>query len=199
MKFTAPLVVLQSVACAAFTLPDNLPNGVYRAHVNSEGLEVSEGVTVEYKTTVTPRKTTNLLKSRQTKDEGGWDRDQPDMWCGCGLSMNHGNCDTAVDMLKAQFDRSDGGVGEVTQAWYSIYGDVVAFCCAQGTFPLFSSQYADYLGRITDRCGWYVPGTFSPSSIGFSAVDCGYMNYSPGLDFCGNAEIGRHMGDKGRC
>lgn len=41
--------------------------------------------------------------------------------------MNHGNCDTAVDMLKAQFDRSDGGVGEVTQAWYSIYGDVVSY------------------------------------------------------------------------
>jgi hypothetical protein len=40
--------------------------------------------------------------------------------------MNHGNCDTAVDMLKAQFDRSDGGVGEVTQAWYSIWGDVVS-------------------------------------------------------------------------
>ncbi|KAM0391475.1 hypothetical protein ACHAPZ_011296 [Fusarium culmorum] len=177
MKFTTPLLVLQSVACATFTLPDNLPNGVYRAHVNAEGLEVSEGVTVDYKTTVTPRKTTNLLKSRQIKDEGGWDRDQPDMWCGCGLSMNHGNCDNAVDMLKAQFDRSDGGVGEVTQA----------------------CQYADFLARLTDRCGWYVPGTFSPSSIGISAVDCGYMNYSPGLDFCGNAEIGNHMGDKGRC
>lgn len=43
------------------------------------------------------------------------------------LSMNHGNCDTAVDMLKAQFRDSDGGVGEVTQAWYSIWGDVVSY------------------------------------------------------------------------
>jgi hypothetical protein len=41
--------------------------------------------------------------------------------------MNHGNCDTAVDMLKGQFDRSDGGVGEVTQAWYSIWNDVVSY------------------------------------------------------------------------
>jgi hypothetical protein len=41
--------------------------------------------------------------------------------------MNHGNCDTAVDMLKAQFSNSDGGVGEVTQAWYSIWGDVVSY------------------------------------------------------------------------
>ncbi|XEV07305.1 hypothetical protein FSHL1_012592 [Fusarium sambucinum] len=121
------------------------------------------------------------------------------MWCGCGLSMDHGNCDTAVDMLKAQFFNSDGGVGELTQAWYSIWGDVVAFCCADGVFPVMASRYADYLGRITDQCGWYVPGTFSPSSIGLSSVDCGYINYSPGLDFCGNAEIGRHMGDKSHC
>lgn len=40
--------------------------------------------------------------------------------------MNHGNCDTAVDMLKAQFRDSEDGVGEVTQAWYSIWGDVVS-------------------------------------------------------------------------
>jgi hypothetical protein len=41
--------------------------------------------------------------------------------------MNHGNCDTAVDMLKGQFDRSDGGVGEVTQAWHSIWNGVVSY------------------------------------------------------------------------
>ncbi|KAL6914914.1 hypothetical protein FSST1_012674 [Fusarium sambucinum] len=142
------------------------------------------------------------------------------MWCGCGLSMDHGNCATAVDMLKAQFSNSDGGVGELTQAWYSIWGDVVSFtdCFQVGglvffanhfnlvgcillcrRFPVMASRYADYLGRITDQCGWYVPGTFSPSSIGLSSVDCGYMNYSPDLDFCGNAEIGRHMGDKSHC
>jgi hypothetical protein len=46
--------------------------------------------------------------------------------------MNHGNCDTAVDMLKAQFDRSDGGVGQVHQAWYSIWGDVVS--CFSSSF-----------------------------------------------------------------
>ncbi|RGP62579.1 hypothetical protein FSPOR_9158 [Fusarium sporotrichioides] len=200
MKTKTLLLLLQSaVACTAFTLPDNLPNGVYHAHVDDQGLEVTEGVTVDYNTTVTPKKTSHLLKSRQTKEEGGWDRDQPEMWCGCGLSMNHGNCDTAVDMLKAQFSRSDGGVGEVNQAWYSIWGDVVAFCCASGGYPVTASRYADYLARITDRCGWYVPGTFSPSSIGFSSVDCGYMNYAPGLAFCDTAESGRYMGVNGRC
>jgi hypothetical protein len=41
--------------------------------------------------------------------------------------MNHGNCDTAVDMLKDQFRREEDGVAEVTQAWYSIWGDVVSY------------------------------------------------------------------------
>ncbi|KAF4950183.1 hypothetical protein FSARC_13275 [Fusarium sarcochroum] len=176
MKATTPLLVLQSVvACTAFTLPENLPNGVYSLHVDAKGREVSEGLTLDHTTTVTPKTPPRHLNARQTKDEGGWDRDQPDLWCGCGTD------------------------GEVTQAWYSIWGDVVAFCCASGTFPMSSSRYADHLARITDRCGWYVPGTYSPSSIGLSSVDCGYMNYSPGLKFCDNAEIGRHMGDKGRC
>lgn len=60
------------------------------------------------------------------------------------LSMNHGNCDTAVDMLKAQFDRSDGGVGEVTQAWYSIYGDVVSYYHSLYLIRLFC-VFSNYL------------------------------------------------------
>ncbi|KAI8403732.1 hypothetical protein FOFC_17175 [Fusarium oxysporum] len=171
MKSTTPILLLQSVvACAGFTMPEKLPNGVYSVHVNDQGLEVYDGLTVDHTTTVTPRAPSSHLEARQWRDEGGWDRSEPEMFCGCGLSMNHGNCDTAVDMLKAQFDRSDGGVGEVTQAWYSIWGDVVAFCCTDGQYPMTSSQYADLLGRITDTCGWYVPGTFVPSSIGFDTV-----------------------------
>ncbi|KAG8668061.1 hypothetical protein FPOAC1_007424 [Fusarium poae] len=147
MKTTNIVLGLQSaVVCAAFTLPDNLPNGVYHAHVDAQGLEVTDGVTVDYNTTVTPQKTTRQLKSRQTKDEGGWDRDQPEMWCGCGLSMNHGNCDTAVDMLKAQFSNSDGGVGEVTQAWYSIWGDV---CGCGIKDQILISQIDDFLKRVS--------------------------------------------------
>ncbi|KAF4453291.1 hypothetical protein F53441_4021 [Fusarium austroafricanum] len=179
MKATTSILVLQSaVACAGFTLPENLPNGVYRAQVNAQGLEVHDGLTVDHSTTVTPRVPTRQLKARQWKEEGGWDRSDPEMFCGCG---------------------SDGGVGEVTQAWYSIWGDVVAFCCTDTVFPMTSSKYAGLLERITDRCGWYVPGTLVPSSIGFDTIGCGYMNYSPGLDFCANAESGEFMGHEGRC
>ncbi|KAF4336658.1 hypothetical protein FBEOM_9477 [Fusarium beomiforme] len=186
MKSSTPILILQSVvACAGFTMPENLPNGVYRVHVNSQGLEVYDGLTVDHTTTVTPGVSSRQLKARQWKDEGGWDRDDPEMYCGCGLSMNHGNCDTAVDMLKAQFERSDGGVGEVTQAWYSIWGDVVAFCCTDTSYPMTSSNYANILAHITDSCG--------------CSIGCGYMNYSPGLDFCANAESGKFMGRNGHC
>ncbi|KAF5664334.1 hypothetical protein FHETE_7091, partial [Fusarium heterosporum] len=154
MKSTTPILILQSVvACAGFTMPENLPNGVYHVHVNDEGLEVYNGLTIDHTTTVTPKVSSPQVKARQWKDEGGWDLTQPETFCGCGLSMNHGNCDTAVDMLKAQFDRADGGVGEVHQAWYSIWGDVVAFCCSEGTDAMWTSQYTDILSHITDTCG----------------------------------------------
>jgi hypothetical protein len=62
-----------------------------------------------------------------------------------------------------------------------------------------SSRYADLLVHITGTCGWYVPGTLVPSSIGFSTIGCGYMNYAPGLDFCANSDSGKFMGRNGRC
>ncbi|KAH7238144.1 hypothetical protein BKA59DRAFT_236893 [Fusarium tricinctum] len=200
MKSTTPILILQSIAaCAGFTMPEKMPNGVYSVHVNAQGLEVYNGLTVDHTTTVTPKKPSRQLKARQIKDEGGWDRDDPETYCGCGLSMNHGNCDTAVDMLKDQFRREEDGVAEVTQAWYSIWGDVVAFCCTDDVYPMDATRYADILSHITNTCGWYVPGTMAPSTIGISSIDCGYMNYSPGLDFCAHAESGKFMGRNGRC
>ncbi|KAF4502106.1 hypothetical protein FAGAP_1677 [Fusarium agapanthi] len=169
MKSTTTILLLQSIiACAGFTMPEKLPNGVYSVHVNDQGPEVYEGLTVDHSTTVTPQASKSQVEA-------------------------------PVDMLKAQFRDADGGVGEVTQAWYSIWGDVVAFCCTEGLYPMTTTNYAGLLERITDRCGWYVPGTLVPSSLGLYTIGCGYMNYSPGLDFCGASDTGRFMGDKGRC
>ncbi|RKK19915.1 hypothetical protein BFJ70_g9872 [Fusarium oxysporum] len=152
MKSTIPILALQSVVvCAGFTMPEKSPNGVYSVHVNDQGVGVYDGLTVDHTTTVTPMAPSSHLKARQWRDEGGLDRSDPETFCGCG------------------------GVGEVTQAWYSIWGDVV-----------------------TDTCGWYVPGTLVPSSIGFDTVGCGYMNYSPGLDFCAISDSGKFMGRNGR-
>ncbi|KAH7480486.1 hypothetical protein FOMA001_g7939 [Fusarium oxysporum f. sp. matthiolae] len=178
MKSTIPILALQSVVvCAGFTMPEKSPNGVYSVHVNDQGVGVYDGLTVDHTTTVTPRAPSSHLKARQWRDEGGWDRSDPETFCGCG---------------------SDNGVGEVTQAWYSIWGDVVGFCCTDGQYLMTSSQYADLLVQVTDTCGWYVPGTLVPSSIGFDTVGCGYMNYSPGLDFCAISDSGKFMGRNGR-
>jgi hypothetical protein len=85
MKSTTPILILQSVvACAGFTMPENLPNGVYSVHVNTQGLEVYDGLTVDHTTTVTPRSPSRQLKARQLKDDGGWDRSDPEIYCGCG-------------------------------------------------------------------------------------------------------------------
>jgi hypothetical protein len=85
MKSTTPILILQSVvACAGFTMPENLPNGVYRVHVDAQSLEVYDGLTVDHSTIVTPRATSRQLKARQWKDEGGWDRSDPETYCGCG-------------------------------------------------------------------------------------------------------------------
>jgi hypothetical protein len=85
MKSTTSILVLQSVAaCAGFTMPEKLPNGVYSVHVNAQGLEVYDGLTVDHSTTVTPRAPSPQLKARQWKDEGGWDRSDPETFCGCG-------------------------------------------------------------------------------------------------------------------
>jgi hypothetical protein len=85
MKSTTTILLLQSiVACTAFTMPEKLPNGVYSVHANDQGLEVYEGLTVDHSTTVIPKAPSSKVEARQWKDEGGWDRSQPEMYCGCG-------------------------------------------------------------------------------------------------------------------
>lgn len=85
MKSTTLLLVLQSVvACAGFTLPENLPNGVYSAYVNNKGIEIHDGLTLEHTTTMKSTVSPSELETRQTKEEGGWDRSEPELYCGCG-------------------------------------------------------------------------------------------------------------------
>jgi hypothetical protein len=85
MKSTIPILALQSVVvCAGFTMPEKSPNGVYSVHVNDQGVGVYDGLTVDHTTTVTPRAPSSHLKARQWRDEGGWDRSDPETFCGCG-------------------------------------------------------------------------------------------------------------------
>lgn len=94
MKSTTSILILQSVAaCAGFTMPEKMPNGVYSVHVNAKGLEVYNGLTVDHTTTVTPKAASRQVKARQIKDEGGWDRDEPETWCGCGYVQTFSHFD----------------------------------------------------------------------------------------------------------
>ncbi|KAF2150018.1 hypothetical protein K461DRAFT_323510 [Myriangium duriaei CBS 260.36] len=108
-------------------------------------------------------------------------------YCGCGIYMDHGNCDAAVEDLKQQLDRGSGddkgGYIEANQAWYSIRGNAVAFICEDWRAQNWRrDDVTNDLAEVTRECGWYVAGTLD----GFFA-DVGYMIYTPGLDFCGHA------------
>ncbi|KAH8893915.1 hypothetical protein GQ53DRAFT_821788 [Thozetella sp. PMI_491] len=104
--------------------------------------------------------------------------------CGCGIEMNHGDYDAAVVELKSQLG---GGLSICPdRAYYSIHGDVVAFACSINSRYCMTKSDDDYgnmLGEITNRCGWYVPGTYfvdysyyEPHLGTFTArVDFGYM------------------------
>jgi hypothetical protein len=90
-----------------------------------------------------------------------------------------------VQALKNQFGSGTVQIG-ANLAWYSISGSVVAFACNKVNARAEAS--ADRLTRslqsITDRCGWYVPGTTRFVTNLWLDPYWGYMNYQPGLDFC---------------
>ncbi|GFF33811.1 hypothetical protein IFM58399_03668 [Aspergillus lentulus] len=100
-------------------------------------------------------------------------------------SKNHGDCDRAVQNLKNLFGGGTVRIGP-NLAWYSISGSVVAFACNKVAAQAEAS--ADRLTRalqgITERCGWYVPGTTRFVTNLWLDPYWGYMNYHPGLDFC---------------
>jgi hypothetical protein len=115
---TAFLASLAPIA-AAFTLPYGLTDGTYAAYYNATGHEVhvraSDLAKLGAETFAPPKfaSRSRLLKKRQ--DDGST------FYCGCGFNMNHGDCDNAVAMLKAQFPAFvNGGVN-----FYSISSSVV--------------------------------------------------------------------------
>jgi hypothetical protein len=104
----------------AFTLPKGLLDGNYAAYYNATGHEVHIKATDLPSLNIEPfipppsrAMRSRALKKRQ--DAGS------EFYCGCGFNMNHGDCDNAVAMLKAQFPAFvRGGVN-----FYSISNSVV--------------------------------------------------------------------------
>jgi hypothetical protein len=116
------------------------------------------------------------------------------MHCGCGWEVDHGNCDAAVANLKGQLGY--GSQISANSAWYAISNNVVAFACNQGwdgDLVIGDRDIADMAQHITDSCGWYIAGTQSWTTYDWvwnlrTAMDQGYMRYSPGDDFCAASE-----------
>ncbi|KAJ9149860.1 hypothetical protein NKR23_g4186 [Pleurostoma richardsiae] len=195
MRPTTFLLAVLAPLVSGFHLPANLPDGIYVAYYNSAGDEVHQPATLEimnnpetYLDIGAPPAAATAAAVRSLRRADPWR-----YVCGCGFNMNHGDCDYAVEELKKQCDRADGGVAFVPPglAWYSIHGGVVAFICnphGGGTVQGIgrSGLTASYQ-HITDQCGWYVAGTYwyGVDPVG---LDVGYMIYYSGLDFCAHAE-----------
>ncbi|KAK3379661.1 hypothetical protein B0T24DRAFT_506133, partial [Lasiosphaeria ovina] len=108
------------------------------------------------------------------------------LWCGCKLGIDHSDCDAAIRQHNGQI------LVPIGQAYYSIHESVVSFVCTprsnSGITPVDEPTVTFVYSFSTDNCGWYVPGTYKHGDLNVAPEDIGYMNYSPGLDFCGRAE-----------
>ncbi|KAH8812871.1 hypothetical protein F5884DRAFT_317843 [Xylogone sp. PMI_703] len=193
---------------AGLTLPSDLGDGSYRVYIDDRGLEVheranetSDGVwEIVYASSpkaVNSARAVDTLEKRGGTDCGmtntglGSQKGCFTTWCGCGFTLNHGDCDAAVADLKTQPEKY-GSIGPYL-SHYSIRGSVVAFACniRGGLNGIGSVDYSDWmvtrvLQVVTDKCGWYIAGTgiYEDLFLDDEYPEIGYMRYSNGLDFC---------------
>jgi hypothetical protein len=204
----AALAAVFATGAAAFTLPTDLQNGVYRAYYDKDGREVHELVQAFEPGTVTLRRGTTdseepSLDKRLVDPDTSYS-------CGCGWSLDHGNCDNSVTGLKNYLDQHPNGslcyLLTTYTATYCYVNNVVTFLCSGSQeYGVCSSDVGNSLAAITKNCGWYIAGTeaaqaWVPNFDGSVDVEeaylTGYMQYSAGLDFCGNALL---AGFNGHC
>lgn len=177
MRISTALVLLPAALATAFVIPKGTTDGVYATYTNEDGIEVHErldnGVTGD-----SPIQTSKL----DTRADKMWTTA-----CGCGIGLNHGNTDAAVQDLKNQFGSGSRNQGSIN--YYSIRGDVVAFSCLQNAgFTVASANYLTRaFAKVTERCGWYIAGTAQLEPDAAQPSVAGYMRYTNGLDFCRNA------------
>ncbi|GAQ09263.1 hypothetical protein ALT_6584 [Aspergillus lentulus] len=132
----------------SFKIPEGMMDGVYKVYLNENGVEVHEPLLPEDIIQVTDPES-------EQHEAALFERADPSFavtYCGCGLTMNHGDCDRAVQNLKNQFGAGTVRIGP-NLAWYSISGSVVAFACNKVAAQAEAS--ADRLTRalqgITER------------------------------------------------
>jgi hypothetical protein len=185
MIITWILHLLLASSIAAFRLPDGLANGLYRAYHDDNGEEV-----IEYhgeRNTTSP----DSLEKRHhdmlppASDSNGLERrDFRKIWeskCGCGVNLNHGDTDAAVQGLKDTYAYKTIDLGQWDAVFYW-YGSVVAFVC-YGPSWTKKQDITDACSYITKECGWYVAGTGTYDWTGMvngqynDAMTPGYVGY----------------------
>ncbi|KAH7010742.1 hypothetical protein B0J12DRAFT_751346 [Macrophomina phaseolina] len=179
------IIPLLISTAAAFVFPEGLTDGFYRASIDERGYEIHELLSAPDGEHIDAR----IISQRApTTDSDTYEVSAKlqkriwTVWCGCGFSLNHGDCDAAVADMKRQVD---GGVHiQPHQAYYSIRGSVVFFSCNTGDGQVFMDvpSVTFIAGEITKACGYYIAGTFARQ--GYPPEASGYMRYSAGLDFC---------------
>ena len=201
---------LLSLAIAATLAPD-LPDGVYQSYTDEQGVEhhmqIYSGLDSSSFTplswTYDPTSPNATLSSAQNPffpnaDSGiqlekrscSSDPGAADLtYCGCGFTVDHGDCDAAVANLKNQV--ANGATVQPQMSYYAIRGSVVAFICSYSSspVPVTVGLITTAAGHITDRCGLYIAGTYesliAPNDL--AGYNIGYMQYYSGLNFCSAA------------
>lgn len=201
---------LVSVAIAATLAPD-LPDGVFQSYTDEQGVEhhvqIHGGSDGSHFTPLSwtynpasPNATfssvqhplfhnadngINLEKRSCSIDDGA----AQNTYCGCGFTVDHGDCDAAVANLKAQV--GNGVYVQPQLSYYAIRGSVVAFICnySDSQSPVTVGLITTAAGHITNRCGEYIAGTYASliAPHDLAGYNIGYMRYSSGLNFCEDA------------
>lgn len=176
MKFSIALLAgLASQAVTAFKVPEGAADGVYAASFAQEdGSEVYEYLQdlagVPSRTTPLISRYEHLVPSTKTK--------RTSTWCGCGIGMDHGDCDSATHCLENFL-----GSSHVIEPYTSLFckaGSVVAFMCEHDDEihnPDNGDAYYSFQA-VTQNCGWYIAGTAKLDG----GLTAGYMRVSD--DFC---------------
>jgi hypothetical protein len=176
----------------AFKIPEGTEDGVYAVYTRSDGVEViapfDEAVDIIKERVSSAPTSPNpaILKGRGFNIASRW---AGQIWCGCGFTMDHGNCDAAVDDLKNQLNN---GVIPAHMSYFAIKRspgkNVVAFACSRNDLglELDGDTYGQALERITSACGLYIAGAYDIFPFGQPLI-VGYARYQEGDDFCGGS------------
>src|SRR3954451_17902131 len=111
MLLTSILIFLGvSLLTNSYTIPDGFGDGVYGVHINGLGEEIHERLR-DLLTEGSFAHPFSEIEARDIDPARGHH-----IYCGCGINLNHGNCDAAVAALKGQLNKNT----LVYNAWYSI-------------------------------------------------------------------------------